>query len=234
MTRFRPTLVPTLVTLPALVALLALGTWQLHRLAWKEALIAERESQLAAPPLPLPAFEGAPPASLAHRRVRLSGRFLSDKSLFYGSRVVREAPGVEILTPLRLADGRIIMVNRGWVPLDRKAPESRPESLPQGRVEVTGILRPSLKQGGWFTPDADLAEGHWYFYDTAGMARYLGLDLLPAVVEALPGAEPGRLPVAREGKVELVNNHLQYALTWYALALALLVIYVRYHLKRTP
>lgn len=227
MARFRPTLVPTLVALPMLAVLLGLGAWQLHRLAWKEALIAERESRLAAPPVPLPAFADAGAQALAHRRFTLRGSFLADKSLSYGSRAVDGRLGVELLTPFRLEDGRIVLVNRGWVP-----DAARAMPPPAGTVEVVGVLRPARAEGNWFTPEPDLRRGHWFLYDTRGMAAHLGLDLLPGVVEALPGPDPGVLPLARAPKVEIRNEHLQYAITWFALALALATIYVLYHLKR--
>jgi surfeit locus 1 family protein len=228
--RFRPTLLPTLMTVPALLVLLGLGAWQLQRLEWKEGLIAERRAGLAAAPIALPRRFDA--AELSHRRVRLAGSFRHEYELYLGARVHKGISGTEVLTPLRLDDGRTIMVNRGWVPLTRRDPATRPESLDPGRVEIAGILRPEQLDGGWLGPRNDAAAGHWFFYEVPAMARWLGLDLLPAVVEALPGADPDRLPVGRTPEVTLVSNHLQYAITWFALALVLAVIYVVYHLGR--
>lgn len=232
MARFRPTLLPTLMTLPALLVLLALGTWQLQRLAWKETLIAERQTQLAAVPAPLPQFTDAAAGGLAHRRFSVRGRFLHEQTLFYGAPAVGGMPGVELLTPLRLDDGRMIVVNRGWIPLDARQAAARPQTLTEGAVAIIGVLRPASTETGWFTPEPDRRAGHWFSYDVAAMAAHLALPLLPAVLEAVPDAERGRLPLARAAEVNLVNHHLQYALTWYGLALALAVIYTVYHLRR--
>ena len=228
--RFRPTLLPTLVTLPALLVLLGLGSWQLQRLDWKEALIAEREAGLRAAPVRLPATPDL--ADVAHRRVTVAGRFLHEGELFFGARVHKGVSGVEVLTPLRLDDGRIVLVNRGWVPLKRRDRAERSESLDRGRGEIAGVLRPERRASGWLAPRNDAAAGYWFFYEVGAMARHLGLDLLPAVLEALPGPDPARLPVGRLPETSLASNHLQYAITWYALALALAVIYLIYHFRR--
>ncbi|MDP6708991.1 MAG: SURF1 family cytochrome oxidase biogenesis protein, partial [Alphaproteobacteria bacterium] len=98
--RFRPTLLPTLMTLPALLVLLGLGGWQLQRLEWKEGLIAERQARLAAAPIALPPrFDAAP---LAHRRVHLAGTFRHEAEIHLGARVHKGISGIEVLTPLRL------------------------------------------------------------------------------------------------------------------------------------
>ncbi|HZD26895.1 MAG TPA: SURF1 family protein [Alphaproteobacteria bacterium] len=231
MARFRPTLLPTLITLSALLVLLGLGTWQVQRLHWKESLIAEREAQLAAPPAELPGFSDAVADRLAHRRFVVRGVFLHHKTLLLGARAVGGVPGMELLTPLKLDDGRILMVNRGWVPMQARGRAAREETLPEEPVAMTGILRPPAT-GNWFTPEPDLKAGHWFAYDVAAMARFLQLPLQPAVLEALPDAEPGPLPLARTAEVNLVNHHLQYAITWFALAAVLIVIYALYHLQR--
>jgi len=230
--RTRPTLSATLAALAAFLVLLGLGTWQLQRLGWKQALIAERLARLAAPPLTLTAEDVSFADDLAHRRVRLTGRFLNDKEMYFGLRAVDGVPGLELLTPLELPGGVAVVVNRGWVPARLKEPERRPETRPDGPVDVLGILRPDNPSPSLFTPGNDPAVNRWYSYDTRAMADYLGLALAPFVVEA--SAEPGQreLPIGRSPTVDFANNHLQYALTWYGLALVLAVIFVLYHRRR--
>ncbi len=228
--RFRPSLWPTLLTLPTLVVLAGFGSWQLQRLDWKETLIAEREAGMAAAAINLPAT--AELASFVHRRVAVAGSFLHDSELSFGARVHEGVSGIEILTPLRLEDGRIVLVNRGWVPLKLADRSRRPESLDRGRVAVAGVLRPAQHSTGWLGPRNDAAAGHWFFYEVAAMARHLGLDLPPVVIEALPSSDPARLPVGRMPATSLTSHHLQYAITWYALALVLAAIYLIYHLRR--
>ncbi len=232
--RFRPALWPTLFTLPALVALLGLGTWQLHRLDWKEGLIAEREARSTAPAMVLPR-EIADPEVLEFRRVRLAGRFLHEAEMYLTGRTYRRQVGVHVVTPMVLADGRGLLVDRGWVPMSRKDPASRAEGQPEGPVVVEALLR----TGGWkgsarFRPDNQPEDNTWFWIDPEAMAARAGLkDPVTAVYAAAgPAENPGGLPVGGQTKITLRNDHLQYAITWYALAVALVVIYLVYHLRR--
>ena len=121
---FRPTFWPTLLTVSMLAVLVGLGTWQLQRLEWKTQLIAERDAGLAAAALSLPADDGQL-AALEFRKVTARGRFLHDRELYVGSRTNHGKAGYHVLTPLQVEDGTVLLVNRGWVPLDRHDPASR-------------------------------------------------------------------------------------------------------------
>lgn len=215
MTRFRPRLWPTLMTLPAFGVLLGLGFWQLERLEWKTALIAEREAALAAPAMEAPA---ALTPDLEFRRVEVTGRLLNELSQRYGLRPRNGAPGYEVLTPLERADGgAAILVNRGWRP--EAAP---PGEGPGGEVTLEGVLR-FPRPPGFFAPEHGPAPERWLWYDLQGLERRLGLELAPAVLDLEPPEGAG-----------LVNNHLQYALTWFALAAALAAIYLVSQWDRGP
>ncbi|HSE75122.1 MAG TPA: SURF1 family protein, partial [Dongiaceae bacterium] len=122
--RFRPTLWPTLFSVPAVIVMIALCVWQVHRLHWKEGLIADRESRIAAEPAALPPV-GTDPAQMEYRRVRLEGMFLHDKELYLGARSMNGNVGYHVLTPFALAGGGSVLVDRGWVPVARKLPERR-------------------------------------------------------------------------------------------------------------
>ena len=228
MAAFRPTLWPTLLTIPAVLVLLALGSWQLDRLQWKQAVIAEMETNLARPPLLLPAAI-ADPKDFVFRRVHVTGRFLHDREMHLGIRVRHGRPGVEVITPLRREDGSVIMVNRGWVPMDRQKAENRPASLVAGVVTVTGVLRLDRPKGE-FTPENVPEEGLWFHVDLAEMARFAGEDrVLPVLLEAGIAETPGRYPIGKALVIDIKNDHLPYAITWYLLALVLVVIYFIYH-----
>lgn len=203
--RFRPRLWPTLIALPAFAVLLGLGLWQLERLEWKTALIAEREAALARPPAPLPPNDAISP-DWDFRPVRVRGRFLHDKAQRFGPRLDRP----EILTPLARDDGGVILVNRGAGPLDASS----------GEVELTGVLR-YPRPPGLFAPEHGPETPLWLWYDIPGLERRLGLELAPAVLE-----------LERPQGVGLVNNHLQYALTWFALAAALAAVYFASQLRK--
>lgn len=226
----RSRLATTLVALPIIALLIGLGTWQLQRLAWKEGLIEVMDTRLAAASVPLAQALARPPGEREWQRVMASGTFLHDRQIAMYRMSVDGEPGYLILTPLRLADGRIILVNRGFVPPDLVDPASRPGSEPVGQVWVVGILRGGEIQQT-FTNDNDPAAGAWYWYDLPAMGQAMNLTLLPAVIHA--DREPGASwPVGGQAVFTPRNHHLQYALTWYGLAVAALVIYVLLLLKR--
>jgi surfeit locus 1 family protein len=228
--RFRPTLWPTLISVPAFIVLIALCIWQVQRLYWKQELIADREARVAAAPIALPA-EGTDPATVDYRRVRLEGAFRHDKELFLGARSLNGNVGYQVLTPFELAGGGAVLIDRGWVPVERKAPESRAEGQPAGPQAIAGIVR--LAPGKvWMQPDNEPANNMWFFVDLPAMKAASGVDVRTDLyVDAGPAANPGKYPVGGQTRITLPNDHLQYAITWGLLAVALAVIYVLYHLK---
>ncbi len=229
---FRFTLWPTLFTIPALVLLIGLGTWQVQRLQWKTALIAQREAALAEAPVPAPeTLEAAVP--LDFHNVTATGTFDHSREIYIQARDKRDITGVQVVTPLTLADGRILLVNRGFVPETRQAPATRPEGQVTGLVTVDGILRLPLKPAGWL-PLVN-QPSFWTYVDVPAMAQAMGLDpagLLPYSVEAGPAPNPGGFPIGGQTRIVLPNDHLQYAITWYSFALTLLVIYFVYHYRK--
>ena len=221
---------PTLFTVPALIALVGFGTWQVQRLHWKEALIAGREAGLAAPPTRI-ATIAKMTAALEHRRVRLAGTFLHDREMHLVARSHRGRVGIRVITPLALAGGGHVLGDRGWVPQSRAAPRTRRDGQVEGPVEIVGIVRAGGPANGW-TPDNQPDDGVWHYVDIRAMAARARLSAVAGfVVVAGPAANPGGLPIGARFAVEVANNHLQYAVTWYALAAVLWVIYLIYHLR---
>jgi surfeit locus 1 family protein len=230
--RFRPQLWATLAAAGGLALLLALGTWQVERLQWKEALIAERAAQLAAAPEPLPA-QSDDWRAWDFRRVTVAGEFNHEAEQLYGVAAIEGQVGHHVITPLVRADGPAILVDRGWVPADQAHPAARRQGQLEGRVEITGIARyRGADRPGWFTPDNQPEQGLWYSYDLLALEAAVGIELLPVVVEADAKANPGGLPQGGRTNLVLPNNHLQYAITWYGLAAALLAIYLAASLER--
>lgn len=208
------------------IVLIGLGTWQLQRLAWKEALIAQREEGLAKPPIDLPSAVDDW-QDFDFRKIGVSGEFKHDLEQLFGARANNGVLGYHVLTPLARPDGSNLLVDRGWVPADKAHAVARKEGQHRGMVRLEGIARYRLDdRPGWFTPDNDPAAKHWYAYDLEAMENAMGLDLVPLVLEADATPNPGGLPIGGRTQITLTNNHLQYAITWYGLAAALVGVYI--------
>jgi len=229
---FRPTLAATLTTIPAIAVMLGLGTWQLQRMAWKTDLIARVAERVTAPPVALPVALDDP-AAWEFRPVTLSGQFRNDHEMLLLARPRQGQAGYEVMTPFQRDDGGgMVLVNRGFVPMDKRAMASRAAGRVEGPTSLRGIVR-LPQSAGLFQPDNTPGVEVWMRADPAAMAAAQALGpVAPFLVEALPGQTPGGLPAGIEPRVELPNNHAQYALTWYGLAATLAVVYVLSQRKR--
>lgn len=199
----------------------ALGVWQVERRAWKLDLIAKVEQRIHAAPEALPArvqWGG----DHAYRRVRVIGRFLQDRESLVQAVTARGA-GWWVLTPLATAapDGGdvTVLINRGFVPTERRAPASRHQSLPAGEVTIIGLMRDS-EPGGAFLRGNDPAADRWYSRDVAAIARARGLgEVAPFFIDADATPNAGGYPIGGLTVIAFRNNHLMYAVTWFGLAL---------------
>lgn len=224
-TCFRPRLIPTLIAGAGIVLLLALGTWQVFRLFEKTAINNFRAERVAAAPTPLPArIDNL--AEWEFRRVTVAGAFAHAHELHLNARSQRGNNGYQIITPLLREGAPPVLVSRGWVPYERKNPATRAEGQVAGPVTVEGILRTEARKG-WLMPANDAARNEWFWYDLPAMEAASGVpNAAPFYIEAGPSPNPGGFPIGGQTLVQLPSNHLGYALTWYALAIALAVIYV--------
>jgi surfeit locus 1 family protein len=213
------------IVLAALCIPLGLGVWQLQRHVWKTALVELRETRLAEPPIALPADLGDPTgllAAMAHRRVTVSGDYLHDREVYLAA-TRRGRFGFRVITPLRRVDGSTVLVDRGWVPNEARDPAFRLEGQVEGQVMVQGLLRGASERAR-FAPDNDPARNYWFWRELAAMATFAGVDAPPFLIEADTTPNPGGLPIGRKMEVNLRNEHLQYAIVWFSLAVALVVI----------
>jgi surfeit locus 1 family protein len=229
-TRFRPLLWPTLFTVPMLLVCLALGVWQVERLFWKEQLIEQRQQAVSAPPIAVPqTLEQA--RGMEFRHVSDEGVFLHDKEIFLGATSEGGGQGYQVVTPLREPSGRIVFVNRGFIPGELKDPTKRAVGQIAGPVHVQGLLRlPPAGRPNWFLPDNRPDLNYWFWVDLPTMAAADKLDpVAPFYIDADATPNPGGWPKGGVTRLALPNNHLQYAVTWFSLAVALIVIYVLYH-----
>lgn len=236
----RSLILPALFSAAGIYILLKLGFWQLDRLEWKTNLINKVQSRMTVPSVPAP-----PEAEWAkvnrkddeYRRVRATGTYKHEHEVAVYTTLTKpkgklSGQGYWILTPLVQKDGSIVIVNRGFVPLAYRDPETRKYGLLQGQVTVTGPLR-MPEQANWFTPDNVPSHNNWYRKDPAEIARTLNLKrVAPFMIESDGSINPSRLPQGGETKVDFPNNHLGYAITWFGLAAALAGVFLAFAWQR--
>jgi surfeit locus 1 family protein len=228
---------PTLLAIAGLAVLIGLGTWQLERKAWKEALLAKIAERVGAPPVPISATTATlpPGEDFEYLHVAATGRFLHDKERY----LYAPAPSGlawHVYTPLEIGPGLVVWVNRGAVPDASKGPASRAAGQVEGATEVRGVVRTSPART-LFTPNNDAAANLWYWPDLPAMTASAFPDssakALPVFVEAdADPAPPGGLPRGGVTRIALPNRHLEYALTWYGLAATLLGVYSAFAISR--
>lgn len=243
---WRGLVVPGIVAGLAFTALVALGVWQVHRLQWKEALIARVDERVDAAPIPAPgpqAWADLDLTELEYQPVSVRGHFLHEDEVHVFT--VLSTPrgpyggiGYLVLTPLETVDGWIVYVNRGFVPKDRKDAATRLDGQTSVEVSVTGLVR-APRGRNWFSAEDDVAGNVWFSRDPALFAAWSGLAperVAPYTIDLRFDPElSGGLPQGGETLVSFPNNHFGYALTWFGLAAALagvFLIYVRGRLRR--
>ncbi len=209
------------LALLALAALLALGVWQVERRAWKLDLIARVDARVHAPAVPAPGPAAWPELTRAkdeYRRITAAGAFLPGPDTLVQATTAL-GPGFWVLAPFRTEDGFVLLVNRGFVPGDRRDPGSRDPGTAQRRV--SGLLR-ITEPGGGFLRSNDPAADRWHSRDVAAIAAARGLPgAAPYFLDSDAVADAGALPVGGLTVISFPNSHLVYALTWFGLALML-------------
>lgn len=198
----------------------ALGVWQVQRLAWKSDLMARVDARIAAPPVPAPGPAHWPdltPATAEYLRVRATGHYLNDAETLVQAVSVHGA-GYWVLTPFRTDAGFTVLVNRGFVPHDNRARAGRAAGEVAGETSVTGLLRLSEPNGGFLRANDPTAD-RWYSRDVPAIAQARGLGpVAPYFIDADATPNAGGLPIGGLTVVNFPNNHLGYALTWFAMA----------------
>lgn len=193
-------------------AFVALGIWQVYRLSWKLDLIARVDQRVHATAVAAPVSASADDE---YRKVTATGVFLNDKETFVQA-VTSLGAGFWVMTPLRTADGSLLLINRGLVPAEKRDPSHH--SQPAGPVSVTGLLRLTEPKGGFLRAN-DPADDRWYSRDVAAISAARHLDhVVPYFIDADATPSPGGFPVGGLTVIVFSNNHLVYAITWFGLA----------------
>jgi surfeit locus 1 family protein len=197
-----------------------LGVWQVQRLFWKLDLIDRVEARIHAAPVPPPApaqWHDVSTERDEYRHVLTSGRFDHSREVLVQA-VTERGPGFWVLTPLMLDDGTTILINRGFVPPDRRDPATRPQGQVSGVAEIKGLLRMS-EEGGGFLRSNSPQEDRWYSRDVSAIASAKTLSrVAPFFIDADASSNPGGFPIGGLTVVQFRNTHLVYALTWFTLA----------------
>ena len=232
MLKLRPLLWPTIIMLPIFLFSLSLGAWQMERRAWKRDILDRITTNQAAAPLTLDELLKGDPLRFEYGRVRVSGSFLHDKEFYLAARSLKDKVGMQVVTPLRTDDGTIVLFDRGWIPSERKEPAKRAEGQLPGKVDLVGIVRRSqIKRQ--FAPDNDPARNFWFHVDVPVMRQMAGGAADPVLdsffLEADATANPGGIPIGGQTRLDIPNDHLQYAITWFLIALAGAGVYLAYH-----
>jgi surfeit locus 1 family protein len=236
----RGILEPTIFAIVGVAILVGLGLWQLDRKVWKENLIAAMTTRLNREPADLPPrdrWAQLRPEREEFARVGFPAEFLpGEEALVYSAgsafRPDVKGPGYWVFAPARLAGGSIVLIDRGFVPLDRKNPATRAEGAPHGSLDIVGIVRwPETR--GLFTPADDVKDNVWYLRDIHAMAAAKHwATAAPFYIDMESPAPPGGWPKPGKLQVNLPDNHLQYAITWFGLALALAGVYLVWLTRR--
>jgi surfeit locus 1 family protein len=231
----------SILALAVLAALVSLGTWQVNRLTWKENLIADIESRVKAEPIEFSEWLAAKSGE-DYWPVTISGTYRHEgERHFFATH--KSQSGYYVYTPLQTTAGAFVFVNRGFVSFDRKDAATRVEGQTAGLVTLEGLARTAPKaKPSSVVPDNDPVKNLFYWKDLKAMAASAALpanaEVLPGFIDAAASATPqSGLPEGGVTLVELPNNHLQYAVTWYGLAATLAVIWsvmAFRHFRRKP
>lgn len=227
------------ITSAMVIVLVGLGTWQLQRLGIKAELLRTIDARLSTETVQLPEESRWSDADrdFDYLKVTVSGTFRHDYEAYLFGVIDKNnrgenIPGYFVLTPLQLENGATLIVNRGFVPQDKKDPATRSAGQPQGLVTVSGLLR-LPEHEGVFTPAADQTKRVLYARDPALIAQWFDLKrVAPFSLDADKTPNEGGLPSGGHTIVSVPNNHLQYAITWYSLALITIAMFVIFAVKR--
>lgn len=218
----------TIFCLIAFITIIFLGVWQVKRLSWKEQLIDRIHINTSLPPLSLP-FNGIPEEDTEFRYIDVSGHYMHAQEIFVGSKYYKNEPGFYLITPLLMSDNTVILINRGWVKSIKEADVYRPSE----EIKIAGVVRKGDKPI-WLVNN-DPERNMWLWIDLPIMVKQVREKnsshvVRPVLIQATgeEGMEDEEYPKSLSAEFTVINDHLQYAITWFSLAFILLVMYIVY------
>ena len=222
---------PTIFSVLSLIILISLGTWQVKRLIWKEKIIDFYIKQFENKVINLNHINDLT-GDIQYRKVKATGIFLNEKEIHITGKTYEGNAGFHVVTPFKMNNGKLVLINRGWVSEKYRNKDTRSFSLINEETYVTGIVRMPQKKG-YFVPDNDPENNFWFTIKPVEIKKYLQLNSTDFFnnfyIDALRDGKKIELPIGVKGKLNFRNQHLNYAITWYSLALVLTIIYFSYH-----
>ena len=197
-----------------------MGTWQLYRLQWKQDLISQINRGLQSSPINY--YKNI---NKNYQRVQLTGNFNPSFQIFLYSLNEKGKPGFDVITPFETNNKENVLVNRGWIAknLKNKVPSNLTSS------SITGMLR-SANRKNLFTPENDLQENIWFYLNLNDVEKFTGKKFSKYIVYL----EDKNIDVPKPKKItiDIPNNHLKYAITWYAISISIIFYYLYFRKKK--
>ena len=197
---------------------IALGTWQVIRLNWKNNLILEIESSLKNPPVQLSQSN-----QQNYLKIKTSGRVDFEKQIYLYNLNDSGTPGFEVLNPI-LIDGENYLLNRGWIPFEKK---DTPEINILDQNNIEGTLKTQGRKN-IFKPDNDIKENYWFSLNREDISKFTGKEFSKYIIY-LDGNY--QFPRPKKITANISNNHKKYAMTWFSLAISILLLYLYFRKK---
>ena len=197
---------------------IGLGTWQIIRLNWKNNLILEIENSLKNPPVEL-----AQSKKENFLKIKTSGSIDFDKQIYLYNLNESGTPGFEVINPITIGDENFL-INRGWIPFEKKGTQ---EINVFDQKNIIGTLRLQGRKN-IFKPDNDLDENYWFSLNREDILKFTGKNFSKYIIY-LDGNY--QFPRPKKITANISNNHQKYAITWFSLALSILLLYLYFRKK---
>ncbi len=231
--KFRPYFWPTLFTIISLMTLISLGTWQVYRLIWKNSLISNYVYKFNNEIIKYNKnfkFNN----EFEYRRINIKGRFINEKEILIIGKTFEGNVGFHLITPFITKEEKLLLINRGWISEKLKLRTSRSFSLIEEDIVIDGIIR-RPQEKGYFVPENDPIDNFWFTIKPYQIEKALKLESFDLekkfYVDVIRNKGKLTLPIGVSGNPDFRNQHLTYAITWYSLAITLLIIYFAFHIK---
>ena len=226
---FKPKLIPLVAFILALSILLSLSAWQIKRLNWKKNLIQQRVSMFEGEPRSL--SELKEPAEYEFQKVFVNGKLLNDFEFYMPALSKNGNNGFHILVPIKVSSNKFLIYNTGWVPLLKKSQVDRKENIVSEEKLFSAVIRlPGRK--GYFQPENDPIKNFWFFVEPDLMEKELTFQLEKNFYLEASDNGPNGYPLGNQTRIYLRNNHFQYALTWFFIAIGLISVFISANLKK--